>query len=322
MTKVLGNAVLWLVVCMASLVAAADTPPAKLLADGRVDDAIAALQSRLRGSPADAEAHNLLCRAYFALGQWDDGIASCEKAVNLDPGKGHYHLWLARIYGEKADRSNFFTAARLAGKVRNEFETAARLNPESVEARADLAEFYLAAPGIVGGGRDKAEAQVDEIAKREPDQAHLLKARIAEKKKDLSGAEKEYRVAIQTGGGKAGLWINLARFYRRNGRLDEMEDAIRHATDPQLNRPDVLMPAAEILIDSARDLDGAATLLRRYLASGASVEDAPVFKAHYLLGTLLEKRGDKQGAAQEYRAALSLAKNYSVAQKALNALQR
>ena len=63
-------------------------------------------------------------------------------------------------------------------------------------------------------------------------------------------------------------------------------------------------------------------ILRRYLALNSKVEEAPAFKAHYLLGTALEKQGDKQGAAQEYRAALSLAKNFSRAQEALDRLNR
>jgi len=50
------------------------------------------------------------------------------------------------------------------------------------------------------------------------------------------------------------------------------------------------------------------------------VEEAPAFKAHYLLGTLLEKQGNKQAAAQEYRASLVLARNFGRAQEALNRL--
>src|SRR5260221_7649112 len=146
----------------------ADPTGAKLLAEGRVDEAIVLLQSRIKSAPSDSESYNLLCRAYFMLGNWDPGIAACEKAVSLSPDNGEYHSWLGRIYGEKADPSSFFTAARLAGKVRNEFEAAVRLNANSVDARADLADFYLEAPGIVGGGKDKAEAQAQAIAATKP----------------------------------------------------------------------------------------------------------------------------------------------------------
>jgi cytochrome c-type biogenesis protein CcmH/NrfG len=303
-----------------SSVAATDPAVGKLLAEGRVDNAILLLQGKIDASPHDAESYNYLCRAYFMVGEWDPGIAACEKAVALDPDNSEYHAWLGRIYGEKADHSSFVTAARLAGKVRNEFEAAVRLSPKSVDARADLADFYLEAPGIVGGGKDRAEAQAQEIAKLDTAQGHRVEARIAEKKKDYAAAENEYRLAIQASGGKAGTWLNLARFYRHTGRLDEMEDALKHATAPEMNRPDLLMGAAEMLINAGRYRPEATQLLRRYLSSGATVEDAPVFKAHYLLGTILE-REDKQAAAAEYRAALSLAKDFSPAQNALKRLQ-
>jgi Flp pilus assembly protein TadD len=61
----------------------------------------------------------------------------------------------------------------------------------------------------------------------------------------------------------------------------------------------------------------ATELLRRYLAAGP-VEAAPAFRVHYLLGMLLEKQGDKVGAGREYRTSLSLARNFGLAQQALN----
>jgi tetratricopeptide (TPR) repeat protein len=307
-------------VAFLSRVAAADPTTGKLLAEGRVDDAILLLQRRINSTPHDAEPYSLLCRAHFMLGEWDLGIAACEKAITLDPDNGEYHSWLGRIYGEKADHSSFITAARIAGKVRQEFETAVRLNPKSVDARADLADFYLEAPGIVGGGKDKAEAEAQKIASLDPAQAHRVEARIAEKKKDYATAENEYRIAIRLSGGKAGTWLNLARFYRHAGRLDEMEDAIQRATALEMNRPDLLVGAAELLIDTGRNLPQAIQLLRRYVSSSGTVEDAPVFKAHYLLGTVLERQGDKEAAAEQYRSALSLAKNFSLAKNALTAL--
>ncbi len=110
--------------------AAADESAPALLAAGRADDAITTLHSKISASPSDGEAYNLLCRAYFSMGDWDRGISACEKAVALAPNNSRYHMWLGRIYGEKADGVIFFKAASLAGKVRNEFETAVRLDPE------------------------------------------------------------------------------------------------------------------------------------------------------------------------------------------------
>jgi tetratricopeptide (TPR) repeat protein len=296
----------------------ADSADSKLIAEGRVDDAIASLQRRIGSVPKDAESYNLLCRAYFTLGAWDKGVAACEKAVSLQPDNAQYHLWLGRLYGEKADHSHFLSAAGLAKKVHAEFETAVRLNPNSAEARTDLAEFYLEAPEIVGGGRDKAEAQAQKLATMDPVKAGWVKGRLAEKNKDLVSAENEYRRAIEASHGAALAWLNLAFFYRHTARVDAMEDAIRHASSAPMNQPEVLMECAEMLLRSKHDFPQATQLLRRYLSS--TVEAAPAFKAHYLLGTALEQQGDKLAAAQEYRASLSLAKTFAPAHTALDRL--
>src|SRR5258708_9762420 len=89
-----------------------------MLAAGRIDEAITELNGRLSSSPADAESSNLLCRAYFALEDWNRAESSCRKAASLDPDNSRFHLWLGRVYGEKADRANFLAAAAPAGKVR------------------------------------------------------------------------------------------------------------------------------------------------------------------------------------------------------------
>jgi tetratricopeptide (TPR) repeat protein len=292
-----------------------------LLSAGRIDEAISSLQAKIKASPKDAASFNLLCRAYFTLGQWDRGASACERAVALEPNNSLFHLWLGRIYGEKADSANFLSAAMLAGKVRREFETAVQLSPDSVAARTDLAEFYLEAPGIVGGGKDKALAQAETLATLDPAKAHWVRARIAQKNHDNDTAEKEYKAAVEASHGSANAWLNLASFYWRTQRLDQMEDALNHAASAQSKQPEVLMEAADILIRTGRDLPGAIQMLRRYL-SNATVEDAPAFKAHYLLGTVLEKVGDKQEAAQEYRASLAMASSFSRAREALDRLNR
>jgi tetratricopeptide (TPR) repeat protein len=297
--------------------AAADETAPSLIANGRVDDAIATLHGQISASPNDAQAHNLLCRAYFSLGDWDRGIGDCEKAVALAPDNSQFHLWLGRIYGEKADGSSYVTAAGLARRVRSEFETAVRLNPANVDARSDLAEFYLEAPGLIGGGRDKAEAQASSLATIDPVVAHGVKARIAEKRKDYDAAEQELRLAINASGGSASAWLNLGLFYKHRQQLDQMENALQHVRSAPLDRPDALVDAAEILIHTQRNLPEATQLLRAYLASNAKVEQAPAFKAHFLLGTANEELGRKKDAATEYKTALSMAKEFRPAQQAL-----
>jgi len=310
------------VLAVSSAAAGLDEAVPTLIAAGRVDEALTALRGQIDAAPNDPLAHNLLCRAYFSLGQWDRGIADCEKAVSLAPDNSQFHLWLGRIYGEKADKAGFMTAAGLARKVRDEFEKAVHLNPRSVDARSDLAEFYLEAPGIVGGGRDKAQEQADSLLGLDPARAHWVNARIAEKKKDFTTAEQEYRAAIAASHGSASAWLNLGLFYRHRERWDDMEQALTHVRGAPADRPDALVDAAEILLRSQRNLPEAVQLLRAYLNSSAKVEQAPAFKVHYLLGTADEKLGDRQGAATEYRSALDLAHEFQPAQQALQRVIR
>jgi len=314
----------FLVLALFALVArglAAAQSPEDMLAAGRVDNAIAVLDARLKTAPGDAGSYNLLCRSYFVLGNWDRAISACEKAVGLDAGNSRDHLWLGRAYGEKAAEAHFFTAITLAQKVRSEFETAVQLSPSNVDARSDLAEFYLEAPGIVGGGQEKAEAEARSLATIDPAKAHWVTARIAQKNHDDATAEKEYRAAVEASHGGALAWLNLAFFYRRSERLDDMENAINHATSAQTNASEVLMEAAQTLIGAGRNFPYAVQLLKLYLSS-PTVEQAPAFKAHYLLGTILEKQGNREQAAEQYRASLSMAKSFSRAQAALERLNR
>ncbi len=253
------------------------------------------------------------------LDDWDRGIPACERAVALDSTNALYHLWLGRIDGEKADRAGFLSAFVLARRVRTEFETAVELDPSNVAARTDLAEFYLEAPGIIGGGKDKARTQAEAIARTDPGAAHWVIGRLAERAKDEPAAEREYRAAIDASRDGARAWLNLAIFYRHTNRLDQMEQALTTLESRPLDRPESLMDGASLLLRTGRNYPLAVRLLRRYLQS--PVEAGPAFKAHSMLGQVLEKQGDRAGAAQEFRAALALAHTYAPAKEALHRVE-
>ncbi|MGH9492432.1 MAG: tetratricopeptide repeat protein [Terriglobales bacterium] len=302
---------------------ASPMPAQDLLTQGRVDDAIAQLQEHIQKSPNDAEAHHLLSRAYLLIEAWDKAVPPAEQAVALQPDNSNYHLWLGRAYGRKAEHSIFFKAIGWARKCKSEFERAVQLNAANVPARTDLAEYYLEAPGFLGGDKDKARMQADEIASRDKAAAHMVRARLAEDDKDYDAAEREMWQSIADSAQPAGYWLDLAAFYRRRGRLDDMEDATNKAVAADKQKdPAILVQAAALLLRAGRNLPGATVLVRKALSSPVSNDGAPSFQAHYLLGQALEKQGDKPGAEREYRAALSLAKDYKQAQKALKRIQQ
>ena len=135
----------------ASFAFAASGSVTDMIVTGRVDDALKALNSRVQAAPNDAEAYHLLSRANFHLQKWDKAIEYGEKAVQLAPNNSLYYMWLGRAYGEKADDSGPFTAARLASKIRGNFEKADQLDSKNIDARSDLAIGGPGAGGVVWG---------------------------------------------------------------------------------------------------------------------------------------------------------------------------
>ncbi|MGA9670700.1 MAG: hypothetical protein WBQ94_15930 [Terracidiphilus sp.] len=310
------------VAASASLKPSAQQPPKdpltqanELLQAGEADKALALLGSLPQ--PASAQAHNLACRVRFTLEQWDAAIKECEQAVHLDGQNASYHLWLGRALGEKADRASFLSAFSLAKRVREEFEEAVRLDPHYVEALSDLGEFYYDAPGVVGGGTDKAEAIAAQLDKVDPARAHELRGRIAMARKDYGTAEQEFKQAIAVGAHPAYHWVTLASFYRQRQRWDEMESAMHNvisSVERDKHAGVALYDGASVLTKANRDPSLAVKMLNDYLAGPSKSEQAPAFVAYVRLARLDAQLGDASGAQRERAAALALAHEYKPAQ--------
>lgn len=304
-------------------IARADVPPGQLLdavrgdlTNGNADHGLLALDQVLAQDPHNAEAHNLRCRIYLQEQRWSEAIKSCQMAVKLVPDNSNYHLWLARALGEKADRVSFITAFKMAKQIHVEFETAAKLDPHNASALSDLGEFYTDAPGIVGGGIDKAENVAQQLDAFAPDRAHYIRARIAENQKDYARAEEEYKAAIAAAKDPADPWMDLASFYRKRQRYEDMIQAVHTGAALDTGRGVASADGASVLIRANRDLPFARQLLEQYLASSNKSEDAPAFQTHVALGKLLTSLGDPADAQQQFVAAVELAKDYQAGTQA------
>jgi hypothetical protein len=213
----------------------------------------------------------------------------------------------------KADHAIFLTAYSLAKRVRAEFEEAVRLDPRNADALADLGQFYVEAPGVVGGGVDKADGIAAQLDKVDAAGAHRLRGDIAEQRKDYSGAEHEFKMATVTGEHRASAWMSLAGFYRRRERWKDMEEAI-HIGEIAADRDKVsgvaLYDGASLLTETRRDPTLAAKMFEDYLAGSSKSEEAPAFVAHLRLARLKDQLGDAAAASRERAAAQALANNY------------
>lgn len=307
--------ILTVALCQSTLLA--DNPQAEiLLKQGRVDEATAMLQQILAAQPHDARAHLLLCRVYYAQDMAEKAVHECEQAVSGNPSDSDSEMWLGRSYGLKASQINMLSAFGVARKVHTAFERAVELNPANVQAMSDLGQFYVSAPGIVGGGVDKAQALVPRMMSRSAQKAHRLLGLIAKKQNDPATAETEFKNAIAAGKTPE-AWVDLGLFYQQQSDPDKAVAALETSVQVNRTRNSALVDAASILTDLHRRPDLAEKVLRDYLASPAKTDDAPAFKVHLQLGDLLKKRGDTDGARREYAAALALASNFGPARKAV-----
>ncbi len=238
----------------------------------------------------DAASHALLGKSYLMEGRYKEAVANLEQAVREDTLNSDYYDWLGRAYGSLAEGSGFLSALGYAKKTVRAFERAVELSPSNLEALSDLFEYYLQAPGMVGGGLDKAEEIARRIAGLNEAEYHWASARLAEKRRNPAAAEREFRAALLAAPSEVGRTLDLAAFLSSSGRYGESEALFRAAEEKHPNSAKVLYAHAAAYIRSKRELDQAEALLERYLELQTTPEDPPRQEAAALLKSARDLR--------------------------------
>lgn len=246
----------------------------------RYGEAVALLKAT---AGRDPEALVLLGKSCYRLEDYKQATDYLEQAVAAAPFNAEYHLWLGRAYGGRADTSSFLTAPGYASKARRHFERAVELAPENMDALDDLFEYYLEAPGFLGGGLDKAAALAARMEKLNPAEFLWAQATLAEKRKEFATAEQQLRRAAELAPQQVGRFIDLAKFFARLGRSQECESAFQQAAAVAPDSPKLLFAQAAVYVNAGRHLDLARDLLRRYLQSPLTPDDPPRREAERLL---------------------------------------
>ena len=145
--------------------------------------AVQILQGIAAKEPQNGEVQLLLSKSYLEMGQYDAAIVCAERAVSTNPNNSVYHEWLGRAFGEKADHVGPFSGMSLARKTRKELAAAVELDSRNFSAYQALIEFDCSAPGIVGGGEDKARPEIAKLAARTLPKDTTLRGIVAGRKK-------------------------------------------------------------------------------------------------------------------------------------------
>lgn len=234
-------------------------------------------------SDKDAAVLDLTGRNYYMQGDYKKAAEAFEAALKRDPQNSMAALWLGRAYGRRAETSSPFTAPAYASRARQNFERAVQLDPRNLEALSDLFEYYLDAPGFLGGGVDKAEALVARIAAIDASEGHWAQAKLAEKRKQYAAVEEHLRQAVDLAPKRVGPSLELARFLARQGRFQEAEESLAHAEKIAPGSPRVMFARADVYIKHGRNLEVAKQILQRYLSLTLTPDDPPRADAAKLL---------------------------------------
>ena len=304
---------------------AADLPSASVtLLSGHADAAVTQLKQILATTPANdpssGQAHLLLCRAYYAQSLAAPAAAECTAALRTLAADSSAQDWAGRAFGMQAENAGPIAGLRLAFKVRNAFEAAVRLDPSNGTAVNDLSEYYIDAPSIVGGGFVKASRLADQAQPQLPQNAHRIRALAAERQKDYSTAEREFRAAASVAD-QPNAWADLGAYYARRSQPDQAVEALRHAIALDRAHTSTLVDAATTLTEIDREPRLAERAFRSYLASSSKSDAAPAFKVHVALAKLLRDEGNTTEAKIELEHSLELASGYAPARRELASIE-
>lgn len=253
-----------------------------LIEQRRLAEAQAVFEALLTREPGNLEATYQLGVLALRRGEADAAVQFLEKALSLAPDAARTHHNLGHAYGLSAARASVFSKLGFARKCLASYQRAVELAPQQVEYRLSLIRYYQAAPGLAGGGTEKALAAAEEVRTLDPIRGSLTLIGIYVSAKQWPAAFTEL------------------------SRLREQSPALREA-DYQFGRLASL---------SGLHIDEGISALNRFLAAPAAPGDTPPAQALFRLGTLKEKAGRSDEARSAYREALAFDPNHQPSREA------
>ena len=272
--------------------------PRELIEGGHYKRALAALGGRT------PDAESLYCMASIkqAAGELEAAEKLAERAVAANPKEAQYHYRLSDITGQRAEKASVFHQIGLGKTFKKECDVALSLNPDHPGALMNMMEFYLHAPGIIGGDKTKARGIADHLAKLDPFQGLQAQIEIAAAAKDQNRIDElQHKLAeMRAETFDAHLMVGN---YMAGGKAKRYDEAERHAREAIRLKPDrvaghALLAAALVRLDKWQELDAA--------LAQAEKDDADNLWPYYRAGNnLLDRKIDLQRAERYFRKYLT-----------------
>ncbi len=282
-------------VFLSSAEAQIDSTGIKLIAQRKYAEAKVFFESAIKTNGKNAEAHYQLARVLLSQGNSDDAEDQIDEALEINESNALYHFMRGRILGDRAQKANIFKQGILAPKVKNAFLRAVELDPALVEARVGLYNYYIMAPGIMGGSDEEALKQANEVVKLNFVRGHILLANFYERKKDLTQAEAEYKKVIDADPKKTNGYKALGYFYIKQNNFDQAVVQFKKYGELDPKNPDAYDSYGDALFAEEK-FDEA---IEKY--NFALSLDKNFSSSIYQLGACYEKKGMKAKAIETYQ---------------------
>jgi tetratricopeptide (TPR) repeat protein len=245
--------------------------------------------------------------------QWDTAIDYYSQLVEKDPSSANYHFKYGGSLGMKALAVSRLRAIGYIGAIKEQFEIAAKLDPNHIEVRWALVEFYIQLPGIIGGSEKKAISYANQLAEISPVDGFLANGYIAEYSDRPNDAENFYKKAIEVGGSPH-TYEKLADHYEKN---NQPEAAIETAsTSLKIHKRNSLnYQIGKIAAQYNLDAQLGINCLLAYVKNHTVKDGVPKDWAYYRLAQIYKNVGDKALAIQWIDKALSNRPDFKEAKK-------
>ena len=285
--------------------------------------AIEVLEAASAKDPKNGNIQLLLAKSYLELQQHDAAIRSAERAVALDPQNSVFHEWLGRAYGDKADRAGWFSAISLAKKTRKEFQIAVELDDRNFAARQALIEFDCSAPGLVGGGEEKARPHIQKLMELSAAEGYYAAGNCRRQKKDFVAADEEFTKSLENRPRSAELIYDIGDYAMKRGQPERLFSVAEAGERVAPSDPRGQFYRGVALVLGKEKPEEAERLLRAYVtrAPKRTGYPSPAW-VHAWLGRLHENNDNVAEARAEFESALRLDPRNKMAQEELKKLKK
>ena len=271
------------------------------------DQAKEVLLKVVQAEPENSEANFLLCKTFLYLGDHDNCIKYGEKAVKLNDSNSNYHLWLGRGYGLQAQNGSKLKAIFRAKKCKGEFEKAVALDSTNVNARLDLLQYLVSAPGIAGGDKDKAKKQAEIIPGIDSLYGAFGWAAYWGNLEDSVKTEQYLRAAVRLDTtfhhNATYLMGNFLMEHERYAAAAQNYERLYQKYPREIN---ALYQTGRSYVIAQDSLDKAERCFKEYLKTTPKRNDPPLSAAHWRLGMIYDLQGKRELALAELNLALSM----------------